>query len=316
MFQKLNIDNENDLNQIYLIGNALASPIRVAILSQLKTSQMSVSELAKLNYVSVSSILFHLDLLKKANLVNIVTIETNRGPKRIVNRSCFNINIDLFVENIKAKDTKKYFESMPVGCFTNANFGRKSGFVTNKEAIGLYGDGPFIPQRFDAQIVYTNYGFVEYSFNNGKIRDKKVKEVSFTLEICSEAPYYNNDFKSDIVFSINGIELLTYTSPGDFGGRNGKYSPDFLSINSSQYGILKTILIDETGIYLDNTLINNNLNISNLNIEKGNCIKFKVESKKDAKNLGGFNIFGKNAGDYPHDIEMVIVYYDDQNTTK
>ena len=63
MFQKLNIDNEKDLNQIYLIGNALASPIRVAILSQLKTGEKSVTELAKINLVSVSSILFHLDLL-------------------------------------------------------------------------------------------------------------------------------------------------------------------------------------------------------------------------------------------------------------
>lgn len=313
MFQNLNIDNESDLNQIYLIGNALASPIRVAILSQLKTCEMSVTELAKINFVSVSSIMFHLNLLKKANLVNIVTIKTNRIQKRIVNRSCFNINIDLFLENAAPINTKKYFESMPVGCFINAEFGNKSGYVTTKEAIGLYGDGPFIPARFDAQIVYVNNGFVEYAFNNGKIRDKKVKEISFTLEICSEAPYYNNNFKSDIIFSINGIELLTYTSPGDFGGRHGKYTPEFLSLNSSQYGIIKTILVNELGVYLDNVLINPNIKISSLCIEKGNHIKLKVESKIDAENQGGFNIFGKNAGDYPHDIEMVVTYYDKNN---
>ena len=313
MFQKLNIDNENDLNQIYLIGNALASPVRVAILSQLKTGEKSVTELAKINLVSVSSILFHLDLLKKANLVNIVTIKTDSVQKKVVTRSCFNINIDLFIEDIASLQTLKYFESMPVGGFIDAEFGNKCGYVTTTEAIGLYGDGPFIPQRFDAQILYVNHGFVEYAFNNGKIRNKKAKEISFTLEICSEAPYYNNDFKSDIVFSINGIELLTYTSPGDFGGRHGKYTPDFVSINSSQYGIIKTILVNETGVYLDNILVNDNINISSLNIEKGNSIRFKIESKKDAINQGGFNIFGKNAGDYPHDIEMLIVYYDENN---
>ncbi len=312
MYEKLNINNQKDLDKINKIGVALASPIRIAILSQLRISDMSVSELAEKNFISVSSIMFHLKLLKEANLVNIVNIETKRGTKRIINRSCFGINIDLRLGLGNGEEYKihRYFDSLPVGCYINANLGNKSAIVTKEKNFLLYDDGPFVSKRFEAELLYTNYGFVEYGFNNGKVKNKKVKEIMFTLEICSESPYYNNDFKSDIIFSINNVELCTYTSPGDFGGRRGKYTPIFWSINSSQYGLLKNILVNEQGVFLDNILVNDKINIDNLKINKDNNIKFKIESKKESKNCGGFNIFGKNFGDYNQDIEMTIVYED------
>ena len=37
-------------------------------------------------------------------------------------------------------------------------------------------------------------------------------------------------------------------------------------------------------------------------------IKFKIEVKKDTVHVGGFNLFGKNHGDYAQDIIMSITY--------
>lgn len=184
MYQNLDVNNENDLEKVYKLGVALASPVRVAILSQLKSNETSVIELARQNMVSVSSIMFHLNLLKEAKLINIVTIKTNKGNKRIVNRACINANISMSIVNPNYYDNKKYYESMPVGCFTDAEFGNKSGFLGENAVIALYGDGPFVPERFNARLVYLNYGFVEYSFNNGKFRNKEPLEISFALEIC------------------------------------------------------------------------------------------------------------------------------------
>ena len=310
MYQNLDINNENDLEQIYKLGVALASPVRVAILSQLKSSETSVIELARKNMVSVSSIMFHLNLLKEAKLINIVTTKTNKGNKRIVNRSCFNANLSMFVDNPIIFNNEKYYESMPVGCFTDAEFGDKSGFLGENAVIALYGDGPFVPERFNARLVYLNYGFVEYSFNNGKFRNKEPLEISFTLEICSEAPYYNNNFKSDITFYINNKKILTYTSPGDFGGRKGKFAPDFQSLNSSQFGLLKNIIVNKNGVYLENTKIDSNITIDDLKINESNCIKLKIESNLNDENPGGFNIFGKGSGDFQQDIEMNVIYVD------
>ena len=309
MYKNLDVNNENDLEQVYKLGVALASPVRVAILSQLKSNETSVIELARQNMVSVSSIMFHLNLLKEAKLINIVTIKTNKGNKRIVNRACINANISMSIDNPNYYNNK-YYESMPVGCFTDAEFGNKSGFVGENAVIALYGDGPFVPERFNARLVYLNYGFVEYSFNNGKFRNKEPLEISFALEICSEAPYYNNNFKSDITFYINNKKILTYTSPGDFGGRKGKFAPDFLSLNFSQFGLLKNIIVNKNGVYLENTKIDSNITIDDLKINESNCIKLKIESNLNDENPGGFNIFGKGSGDFQQDIEMNVIYVD------
>ena len=307
MHISLTTEKEDDKTQICNIGIALSSPLRVAILSQLKEGEKSITELAKLNYVSVSSILFHLRLLENAGLVNIVSVENNNRIRRYASISCFTISMIFNSENKPEDEYKIYKSSQRVGEYVNANFGTKSGLITTSEAFLLYDNKPFIPERINAELVYTNYGFVEYAFNND-FKSSVIKDIRFSLEICSETPYYNNDFKSDIVFSINGIEILNYTSPGDFGGRRGLYSPSFWSISSSQFGKLLNIVIDEYGVSLNGEKVNDKININKLNADKNNRILFKIESKKNAINCGGFNIFGKNFGDYPQDIEMVIRY--------
>ena len=68
------------------------------------------------------------------------------------------------------------------------------------------------------------------------------------------------------MFSINGIEILNYTSPGDFGGRRGLYSPSFWSISSSQFGKLLNIVIDEYGVSLNGEKVNDKININKLKL--------------------------------------------------
>ena len=113
------------------------------------------------------------------------------------------------------------------------------------------------------------------------------------MEICSETSYYDNNYKSDITFSINSIDILTYTCPGDFGGRKGIYTPSFWSVDSTQYGVLITIKVDNFGIYLDGVFLSNSITISNLNLSESNIIKFKIYNKEGCTYPGGFNIFQK-----------------------
>ncbi len=302
------VNNDADKEGIYLIGEALSSPIRVAILSQLDNNGKSVTELAKLNYVSVSSIMFHLELLQKAGLVNVTTIENKKRKTRYASRACATLSLRMIPNNISNDESKIYAESQPVGGYIDSLFGDKSGIVTTQQAFNIYKNEPFRPERFAAQLIYTNCGYVEYAFNNSQIINHNIQEIRFSLEICSETSYFNNDFKSDITFSINGIELLTYTSPGDFGGRKGLLTPSFWGMDATQYGQLVTIIVNNNGVYLNGVMIKSILHVQDLKLTDGNCIHFRVESKKNARNRGGFNIFGKHFGDYPQDIEMTIRY--------
>ena len=131
-------------------------------------------------------------------------------------------------------------------------------------------------------------------------------EISFSFEICSEANYYNNNWPSDITLSINKTELCTFTSPGDFGGRQGKYTPEYWPITSTQFGMLKTLTINETGVYLDNQLVNQHITFQDLRLFEGSSIQLTIGIKDDAKYVGGINLFGKDFGDYPQAIVMQI----------
>ena len=48
---------------------------------------------------------------------------------------------------------------------------------------------------------------------------------------------------SDITFSLNGVILGTWTSPGDYGDRRGKYNPSWWFPFLNQYGLLKKLTI-------------------------------------------------------------------------
>lgn len=302
------INKKEDNEKLYNLGLSLSNPIRIAILSQLKENWKSVSELAKLNFVSLSSIMFHLNVLKKADLINIKLVKGQNGEKTMISRSCATIKINFVTSDLDKSKIKHYRQSQIVGGYINASFGTKSGIVTGTNTPNIYLDSPFISDRFKALLIYTNYGSVEYGFDNSEFKERKILSIQFSLEICSETSYYDNTYKSDISFSINDIFILTYTCPGDYGGRKGIYTPDFWPVDSTQYGVLKTVKVDEHGIYLDGIFQSNSITINNLNLNKSNLIKFRVYNEKNALNKGGFNIFSKDFGDYNQDIEMEVEY--------
>ncbi len=57
-------------------------------------------------------------------------------------------------------------------------------------------------------------------FSNGVPKKKeKIKRASISMEICSEAPGYKEDWKSDLTLWVNDVEVGTWTCPGDFRGQ-------------------------------------------------------------------------------------------------
>ena len=130
---------------------------------------------------------------------------------------------------------------------------------------------------------------------------QKVTELRFSMEICSETSYYKNNWKSDISFAVNGREIATYTSPGDYGGVRGKLNPDWWPNNLTQYGTLITLSITDEGTFLNNTPISK-VALRDLALDEGNSILFSIYNKPDAKYYGGFNLFGQHFGNHEQSI--------------
>ena len=129
------------------------------------------------------------------------------------------------------------------------------------------------------------------------------------MEISSEAPGINNDWPSDISFLLNDVVIGTWTSPGDFGDIKGIFTPDWWLPNWNQYGLLKMLVINHKGTFMEGLKISD-VNIDQFEFDYRSKIRFKLLIADDAKNVGGLTIFGKNFGNYNQDIKVRISYID------
>ena len=306
------IEQKENFSKIAKICHALSSEIRLEIIRQLQYEPMTLPELAKKNFLSTTAAVYHMECLYESGLIDIVYEPTSHGKIRVCHRMLndFYINLRL-IENEKEKPNEQIVTyTMGVGQFVNCEGSTDCSFVTKDKLYHTSWDNIYIRERFDADLFYSTNGTVTYAFPSNFATMHNCKEFSISLEICSEALGYNMNWKSDITFWINDVELFTYTSPSDFGGRQGLLNPEWWTEGYSQYGELKTIQITENGIFLDGIIMNTKITLKDLNLNSSAAVYFKLGNKKDAINVGGYNIFGKGFGDYPQDIVLKAKYKD------
>ena len=166
----------------------------------------------------------------------------------------------------------------------------------------------YSPLRGNAQLIWFQQGFVEYRFPNLTNPLLELHEISFCMELCSEAPGFLEDWPSDITVSINGHEIATYCSPGDYGARRGRLTPPAWPNGRTQYGLLKNFSVRESGSYLDGRLIDPQLSLKDLKLQDHPYISLLIQIKKDARHIGGINLFGEKYGDFPQGIVMSLIY--------
>ena len=308
----LSVSNENDVKNICKLARALASEERIKILRLLTDKPMNIYEIAKVLDIPFSTASNHVFILEDAQ---IIFVSTQQGKKRHV-KMCMkhlnNLAISFLVGKPATQSTESFTIEMPVGHFTEVNVNPPCGLylideyndVSKMDAI----DHPsklFTTDRFKAELIWFDHGYVSYNFTNN-LFNKQISKLELSFECCSEIVYYREDWPSDITVKINDNEALTFTSPGDFGGRRGKYSPKQWSVQSTQYGLLYKITIDSSGTYLNNVLVSKKC-INDFDIISLPYVKVSFGVAKDATHRGGINLFGKKFGD--HDQAIVLTLY-------
>jgi len=297
------VDDSCD-NAVEKFGHAIASPIRLKMFRQINQKPMTLVEIAKLNNVTNSTALFHLKLLHDGGLIEGRYLPGKKG-KDLVYFVKFS-GIFFQQSNHRNNEMLVHEQSVGVGEYVDADL----KIINVADTNGIYhlsGGKQFSNDRFKAQILWTDGGKISYAFENSFTAETIVQELSFSLEICSEARFYRNDWKSDITFSVNNVELCTYTSPGDFGGIRGKLNPDWWGNENTQYGILINVSITDDGTYLNSQKVSKTT-LSDLKLGDGNKILFSIYNKPNAEYWGGFNLFGKSFGNYPQDIILTAKY--------
>lgn len=298
------IKNYEDIIQFC---KAMASPLRAAIVEQLTQKQhMNLQELAQTLGVTNGALTSHIKMLSEAGIIH---IENVNGAKGVQKRcSLQNVRYLLYLASAK-KISASYEIEIPVGSYSNYEIAPTCGLATPENIIGYFDNPIFFddPQRIHASILWLYCGFVEYNIPNYLEKNQQLTEIRISQEVCSEAPGVNDDWPSDIHFSLNGTDVGYYTSPSDFGNHRGIYTPEWWSDGYNQYGLLKVLSVNEEGTFMDNRKISD-YKLSDLDISHGKSIKFRIGVPENAHNIGGMTLFGKNFGNYNQNINVSLIY--------
>lgn len=302
------INDSSHHEDISLFGKALSSPERLKILETLQEKPKYLIEISKELDIPISSVSRHIDILAQAQLIFISYEPGLKGHSKLCSKAVLGMNISFEDRAMPGSADDSFITEMPVGMFTECKITSPCGMVGAEAAIGKFDDPGmfFSAERADAELLWFNTGYISYMFPVQKNRPAAFSELTFSFEICSETVYHRNKWPSDITVMVNDKEITTFTSPGDFGGRRGKYTPEFWPAISTQFGLLMKFSINATGVYINNVLKTDTPAIQDLRIDGDDSVKLTLAIKDDATHKGGMNLFGKNFGDYPQAIIMTL----------
>lgn len=296
---------------------ALGSDIRIQILKiLLENNQMSMNQLANELNISNGALTGHIKKLEECGLISTSNDSSGHGNQKL----CSLIQDRILVEIEKPIDLSNvYNTSIKVGQFSSHNVYPTCGMATSSFVIGELDDVRYFdhPDRFNADIMWFTNGYVEYVIPNLIPRNQKITQLSLSAEISSEAPGIDNNWPSDISFYINDTLVGTWTSPGDYGDVRGMFTPEWWPQNWNQYGLLKLLVINHKGTFIDGLKISD-ITTSELNLDYTSTIRFRIAVEENSAHVGGLTIFGKSFGNYDQDIVVSINYapLDTEKNTK
>ncbi|WP_339185189.1 ArsR family transcriptional regulator [Paenibacillus sp. FSL H8-0317] len=291
-----------------LIYEALGSEARLNIVRLLlQNREMHINALAQELFLSKAIVSTHVSKLQKAGIVGSRMKRENGGTYKY----CFILQ-EFMTINLSPEPVDAPFHevSIPVGQYTDYEAWPTCGIATTTQMIGQY-DTPACfmdPDRVNAGILWLARGFLEYKIPNYLNTEQHLQEIEISLELSSEAPQVNENWPSDIRFSLNGHHLGTWTSPGDFGDRKGKHTPLWWKLDVNQYGVLKMLRINGEGTFMDGQRISD-VRVQDLNLGASTYWTFGLKPEEGVAGRGGLTLFGKGFGNYDQDI-LIRYYYD------
>lgn len=300
----LHIENLEDGLELF---KSLGSEVRVEIIRQLlQHPGMNMNELAGRLKITNGALTSHIKKLESCGIVKTSSETASHGNQKICSVHVDKILIDL-MPGTPVDDL--YQASIKVGHYSNHEVYPTCGLATAESMVGEVDDPRYFshPDRYSADILWFTRGFVEYDVPNFIPPNQQITELMIEMEISSEAPGVNNNWPSDIRFYLNGQNVGEWTSPGDFGDVQGIFTPDWWYPNWNQYGLLKLLVVNRNGTFIDGRQISG-VTTTDLALTSTSQIKFRLAVEEDAAHVGGLTIFGKTFGNYAQDIAVRIGY--------
>ncbi|MDO4513163.1 MAG: winged helix-turn-helix transcriptional regulator [Lachnospiraceae bacterium] len=286
---------------------ALGSEVRISIIKLLLSHKgMNMNELASSLNITNGALTSHIKKLEDCGIVQTSSESAGHGNQKICTIKLDKILIDLDDE----KELQNIYKTeIKIGHYCDYQVYPTCGISTSTAMIGEVDDPRYFahPDRFNADILWFTKGYVEYNIPNFIPNHQKIDQIMISVEISSEAPGINSIWPSDIYFYMNNICIGKWISPGDFGDVRGIFTPDWWFPNWNQYGLLKMIVINRRGTFIDGLQISD-VSLNDFNFDYRSNIKFRFEVPDSAEHVGGITLFGKTFGNYNQDIDVRINY--------
>ncbi|MGI6017785.1 MAG: ArsR/SmtB family transcription factor [Marvinbryantia sp.] len=303
MFSSYNLGNGLPVFQ------ALASKTRVQIMNLIAGQDgISPKQISDNLNIPVSTLTSHLNMLCDCGFIFMKEISTKHGHQKqcFLSPSSEQLLISL---DFPTSTQNNYWADVPIGNYGCFQITPLCGLATPDFFIGALDDPRYFahPDRFHAEILWFTSGYLEYALPNFIPHNTVIHQLSISMEISSEAPGFNEEFPSDITFFLNGTKIGTWTSPGDFGKRRGKLNPDWWYSFLNQYGLLKQLVINQEGTFLDGEKLSD-VTVNSLSLTSESLLFFRIAVLENARHVGGCTLFGRSFGDYKQNIQIEISY--------
>lgn len=303
--------NLKDTEHTAKICKALSSQTRLEILRYITTASLTISQLAEVFMLPMSSMCLHIKILKDAGLIETYPKPGLHGTQKLCAIVTSKVTLDIFAHFDLENETSSAYVEMPVGHFSNCDVTAPCGlagtdfYLTEEDSpYGFYS-----AERFKAGLLWFTNGNLEYKFSNEALLKNPLKQIELSFEICAEAPGYSMDWPSDIDLELNHKHVTTIHLKGDYGGRRGICNPTWWNDANSQYGDFFVLQITHAGCFIDQNKVSDET-ISSLELTKGYYFSFafKCNNTTSSYTGGGMNLFGRHFGDYDQGIVMKVDY--------
>lgn len=297
------------------IFKALGSDLRIQIIKLLlENKEMNMNEIAACLGITNGALTNHIKKLEESGIIAVLSEHEGHGNQKVCRVNTDRILIDIKPQ-IPEESKNMYSIDIPVGQYTDYQVQPTCGIATSRHLIGEVDDPRYFahPDRSNAHILWFGKGYVEYLIPNLLPPSSRVEQLILSMELSSEAPGVNNDWPSDISFLVNDTPVGTWTSPGDFGDVRGVFTPSWWFPYWNQYGLLKTLILNKNGTFIDGLKISG-VTIDDFYLDYKSSIRFKLVADKTGSNSGGLTLFGRSFGNYDQDIRALISYSPDIHT--
>lgn len=298
--------HEIGFEQMELLGKALCHGARVRLLQLLaEQGDLSAGELAARLGLSGGAVTGHIRALMAAGLVRTHNVNGVHGVRKQV--SLAHDRLLLCLQSAPAVDDT-YAVEIPVGSFVEHEIEPTCGLAGRKGILGQMDDPRYFddPAHFSADILWMMAGQVTYRIPNYVPKGRRICSISITQEISSEAPGVCDDWPSRIRFALCGMDVGAWVSPGDYGDRRGVHNPAWWNDSLNQYGLRKTLTVNEQGSFMDGERIGD-VTTRDIPTQDGQPISYRLSVAREERG-GGLTLFGKGFGNYGQSIAVQVAH--------